>query len=411
MYKLLQDLRVIEAPSFIASPLCGLYLQQMGADVIRIDSIGGGPDFRRWPLSPEGSSFYWEGLNKGKKSITIDLSRPEGRELAVQLVTAPGEQGGLFVTNFPVAGFLSHARLAALRPDLITVRIMGWPDGEAAVDYTVNCAVGLPSMTGPALLGESPVNHVLPAWDLLTGAYAAFGLLAAEHHRRATGLGQEVRIPLSDVAITSVAHLGQLAEVMVAGADRPRVGNDVFGAFGRDFVTCDGRRLMIIAITPRQWTGLLKALDLMAPIAALEQELGVSFERDEGLRFEHRQRLFPLVDAAVARRHFADVEAALNRFDVCWGPYQTLGDAALNNGRLVRDNPAFTDLDQPSGYRYPVPGAAATLTGAERLPPTRAPRLGEHTDQVLAEVLGLSSAAISHLHDAGIVASPVSRGN
>ena len=123
MYELLRGLRVVEGASFIAGPSCGLHLAQMGADVIRFDQIGGGPDFRRWPLAPNGTSLYWEGLNKGKKSIAIDLGRPEGRELAVALATAPGDDGGVFLTNFPVGGFLSHEALCAKRADLITLRV------------------------------------------------------------------------------------------------------------------------------------------------------------------------------------------------------------------------------------------------------------------------------------------------
>ena len=148
MYNLLKGLRVVEAAAFIAGPTCGLYLAQFGAEVIRIDTLGGGPDFRRWPLTPDGDSLYWEGLNKAKKSVCIDLGRPEGRELAVRLAAAPGENGGLFVTNFPVEGFLSYERLKAAREDIVCVRVMGWADGRPAVDYTVNAAVGVPFMTG-----------------------------------------------------------------------------------------------------------------------------------------------------------------------------------------------------------------------------------------------------------------------
>src|SRR5208337_3142861 len=172
MYGLLQGMRVVEASAFVAGPLCGLHLLQMGAEVIRIDPIQGGPDFHRWPRTRNGSSLYWEGLNKGKKSIGIDLSCAEGKELAQALISAPGEHGGLFVTNYPIDSLMAHERLAARRRDLISVRIMGWPDGTNAVDYTVNAAVGLPFMTGPAD-STGPVNHVLPAWDLLAGAQAA----------------------------------------------------------------------------------------------------------------------------------------------------------------------------------------------------------------------------------------------
>src|SRR5580698_10401520 len=101
MYDLLNGLTVVEAAAFIAGPTSGLYLAQFGAEVIRIDQIGGGPDFRRWPVTEAGDSLYWEGLNKAKKSVAIDIGGPEGRELAIRLAAAPGENAGLFVTNFP----------------------------------------------------------------------------------------------------------------------------------------------------------------------------------------------------------------------------------------------------------------------------------------------------------------------
>src|SRR5690606_33797120 len=119
------------------------------------------------------------------------------------------------------------------RPDQITVRDMGWADGSSAPDYTINAAVGPPDMTGHPD-DPRPVNHVLPAWDLLTGSLAALSLLASERRRRETGEGEEVRVPLSDVAISTLGNLGQIAEVTLSGQDRPRVGNDLFGAFGRD---------------------------------------------------------------------------------------------------------------------------------------------------------------------------------
>ena len=188
--------------------------------------------------------------------------------------------------------------------DLISLRIMGWGDGATAVDYTVNAAAGIPMMTGPQALGAEPVNSVLPAWDLLAGAYGAFSLLAAERSRRDGGPGGEIRLPLGDLAAATLGHLGQLAEVLVSGTDRGRNGNDLFGAFGRDFATADGKRLMIVAITGRQWSDLVASLAVGADIAAIEAELGVSFERDEGLRYLHRERLWPIFEWAFASRTF-----------------------------------------------------------------------------------------------------------
>ncbi|EER61802.1 L-carnitine dehydratase/bile acid-inducible protein F [Acidovorax delafieldii 2AN] len=404
MYPILNGLRVVECASFIAAPSCALYLQQLGAEVIRIDPIGGGMDFARWPVAPGGQSLYWEGLNKGKRSVAIDLSRPEGRELATALITAPGPDAGLLVTNYPQKGFMSHEALSARRSDLVTVRVLGWGDGAPAVDYTVNAALGVPCMTGSQENGDTPVNHVLPAWDLLTGAYAAFAMLAAERHRCRTGQGQEVTVALSDVALASLGNMGQIAEVLTQG-DRPRYGNALFGAFGRDFTTADGQRVMVVAITGRQWTGLVTALGLQEPIAALESSLAVSFVADEGQRFVHRDALFPLFERAIGA---LSLDALRSRFEtqgVLWSTYQTLGTALEHDPRLSLDASLFSMLEHPSGLRYPAPGAAATFHGAERHGAVRAPRLGEHTDQVLAEVLSLSSARIGQLHDAGIVAT------
>lgn len=402
MYDLLQGLTVVEAAAFVAGPTGGLYLAQMGAEVIRIDAIEGGPDFRRWPLTPEGDSLYWEGLNKGKKSIRIDLARPEGRELAAALATAPGEDAGLFLTNFPVDGFLSHERLAARRPDLISLRIMGWPDGAPALDYTVNAAAGIPMLTGPAD-SDRPVNHVLAAWDLLGGAWAAFALTAALLRRRQTGQGAEIRVPLSDLAATSLSHLGMLAEVLTQG-ERPRLGNDLYGAFGRDFRCADARRLYVVAITPRQWRGLVAALGLAEAIAAIEAETGADFAADEGARFTHRARLFPLFEAAMATRSSADLAPAFDAAGVTWGPYQSLSEAVRQDARMFTANPRFETITHPSGLTYPAAGPAATLFGEASAPVCPAPRLGEHTDEVLATRLGLASGAIAALHDKGLVA-------
>ncbi len=403
MYRLLADLRIVECASFIAAPSCALHLQQLGATVIRIDPIGGGPDFYRWPRAPGGGSFYWEGLNKGKQSVAVDFSKPEGRRLVVDLITAAGADAGLFVTNFPKDGFLAHDKLCRQRSDLITVRVMGWADGGSALDYTVNAAIGVPHMTGGAANGNEPVNHVLPAWDLMSGSYAAFSLLAAERHRRLTGLGQEVTVPLSDVALSSLAHMGQVAEVLTQG-DRPRGGNDLYGAFGRDFATADGQRVMVAAITPKQWSGLIEALGVHAQVAAVEAQVGVSFARDEGQRYVHRGALMPIVEGAIAALPLAEVAQRFDAHGACWGPYRTLGQALAEEPRLSPQGPMFTPLLHPSGHRYPAPGAAAGFSQVPRLPAVRAPCLGEHTDQVLAEVLGLSTAQIGALHEAGLVA-------
>ncbi|RDV07514.1 carnitine dehydratase [Sphingorhabdus pulchriflava] len=396
MYNLLYGLSVIEASSFVASPTAGLYLAQMGAEVIRVDQIGGGPDFRRWPVTEENDSLYWENLNRAKKSVALDLASPQGRELLQELVRKTGQ----FVTNFPAEGFLSHTKLAEGRADLVTVRVMGWADGSPALDYTVNNAVGYPMMTGP---GPEPVNHVLPAWDLLSGAYAAFAMLAAIRKREATGDGSEVRIPLSDVAIGTVANLGGIAEVLHSGANRPRLGNAVYGLFGRDFVTRDGVRTMIVVVTHRQWANLLDALSLGDAVATIETARGVSFAKNDGLRFEHRDALYPLFEAAICQRDHAELASTLDAAGIVHSAYRTMLDAAKDE-RLVGNNPMFSAFDaNPSGFAYPAAGSFGTIPQQERGQPQTAPRNGQHSEEILADRLQLSTGEIARLIDSGIV--------
>ncbi len=396
MYNLLDGLQIIEASSFVASPTAGLYCAQFGAEVIRVDQINGGPDYHRWPVNEANDSLYWENLNRAKKSVALDLSRPEGRALLQALVQATGQ----LITNFPAEGFLAHEKLAEGRADLVTVRIMGWPDGAPALDYTVNNAVGYPMMTGP---GPAPVNHVLPAWDLLSGAYAAFAMLAAIRRREQMGEGSEVRIPLSDVAIGTVSNLGGIAEVLHSNTNRPRLGNAVYGLFGRDFVTKDGVRSMIVVVTHRQWAGLLTALGVSEAVHRIEAERGVSFAQDDGLRFEHRDALFPIFEQAVGALDHAMMSEMLNAAGIVHSAYKTMFDAA-HDARLVGSNPIFSAFDtNPSGFAYPAAGAFGTIPQLSRGDAKPAPRNGQHSEEVLSTQLGLSSGEVARLIDSGII--------
>lgn len=401
-FPVLTDMRIIEGASFVAAPSCAMHLAQLGAEVIRIDPIGGGPDYYRWPRSSGGTSYFWEGMNKGKKSVALDLKSPEGRELAIALITAPGPGSGLFVTNFPANGFLAHEPLAARRPDLITLRVMGHADGRPAVDYTINPRVGFPLLTGPESLEDRPVNHVLPAWDLLAGMHAACALLAAERMRQQTGEGQELRLPLSDLAMATLGNLGQIAEA-VEGVSRPRYGNALYGAFGRDFMTADGKRIMLVGLTAGQWRSLLRCLNIGNEVARIEHELDVSFAYDEGLRFQHRHNLFPVVEAAVAALPYEALAARLEAEGVCWSPYRSVTEALDQDPELSEQNPIFTALTHPGGATYLTPGLPTQFCSLPRGHPSPAPRLGQHTGEVLSTLLGLTSAELGHLHDRRIV--------
>ena len=211
MTGVLAGMRVVEGSAFVAVPLAGMTLAQMGADVIRFDRIGGGLDFQRWPVTDRGRSLFWAGMNKGKRSIAIDMQSERGRELISEIVTAPGEDAGLFLTNLRVRGWLDYETLAARRPDLVMLSLAGDRRGRPQVDYTVNPQLGFPTATGPEGSHEA-VAHVLPAWDCIAGNLAVAGLLAAERQRLRTGHGQEVTVTLKDVAAAMVGNLGFIGE-------------------------------------------------------------------------------------------------------------------------------------------------------------------------------------------------------
>ena len=403
MNTLLSDLTLVEVSSFVASPTVGLYFGQMGAEVIRIDHIAGGLDYDRYMLTEEGRSLSWENLNRTKKSVALDLRNPKGRELAQELARSVGQ----IVTNVPEGSFLDHATLAKGRDDLISLRIMGWHDGRQAMDFTVNAAAGYPLQTGPAEWDPDsapPVNQVMPAWDFITGAYSAFALLAALRHRDRTGDGAELKVPLGDVAIGTLANSGGMAEMLYRGADRERLGNDIWGAFGTDFASRDGKRFMVAALTSKQWAGLVEAFDMGGDVAELERDLGLSFADSDHNRYTHRRALAAMLQAEAAKHDYAELARRMAAAGTTFERYRTMHEASTDP-LLVDDNPLFGPSPvNPSGFAYPATRSFASVAGQERGDPAPAPFLGEHSEEVLSDRLGLSSGQIGALVDEGVVA-------
>ncbi len=404
---LLRGLRVIEGSAFVAAPLAGMTLAQMGADVIRFDALQGGLDARRWPVTREGRSLYWAGLNKGKRSLAVDLRTPEGRELVAGLICLPGPDCGLFLTNLATSGPLGYEALKARRPDVVVLNLIGNPDGSTAVDFTVNSAVGIPFATGPERAGgTAPVNNALPAWDLTAGMMAALGLLAAERHRRLSGEGQLVRLSLADVAFAMVGALGYVGDAAINGADRPATGNYLYGAFGSEFATRDGRMVYVVAITERMWSELVKATGMAEAMAALATARGLDLARNEGARFAARAEIRSAMAPWFAARTLGEIAAAFAPTGVCWGPYRTTTEMLAQDARVAK-NPMFAEIEQPGIGAYPVPGLALQFSASGRDAPRRAPILGEHTDEILETVLGLSAGEIGKLRDKGVVGGPI----
>ncbi len=406
-YDFLHRLRVIESSAFIAAPLAGLTLSQFGADVIRVDTIGGGIDYGRMPRMPQpggkGRSLYWTALNKGKRSVAIDLRKPEGRELMQALATAPGPDAGVLLTNIGTP-WLAHEVLARRRADMISCTIQGNGDGSTAVDYTVNCATGYPAITGGGSVAR-PVNHVMPGWDIACAYQAAFAVVAAVGHRRSTGTGAELKLALSDMAFTMLSHLGVLAEAELLQQERPSIGNHLYGAFGRDFGTADGGRIMVAAISAGQWKALVACCGIADAVVAVQQSMGLDFA-DEAQRFDGRDAIAALVEPWFAARGQADAEAALEQHKVCWGRYSTVGELLARDRRVTLDNPVFERMVTPGIGEHLSAGSAVRAPAMQRSPTEPAALLGTHTDEVLWEVLGLDAGAVGRLHDAGTVAGP-----
>ena len=161
----------------------------------------------------------------------------------------------------------------------------------------------------------APVNHVLPAWDIACAYQAAFAVAAAWASRRASGSGAEIRIALSDVAFSMLSHLGMSAEAELLGVDRPSIGNYLFGAFGRDFATRDGRRVFVAAISLNQWKSLVAACEIESSIGELETSLRMDFTK-EGDRYHAREPIAALVEAWTTARSLVEVVEIFNRREI-----------------------------------------------------------------------------------------------
>lgn len=398
----LAGLRIVELSAFVAAPLGAMTLAQLGAEVIRIDPLGGNIDFHRMPRAPNGESIYWASLNKGKKSVALALDTAEGQALARRIIHAPGADAGILLTNLPARKWMREGPAAALREDLITIRLVGNPDGSAAMDYTVNCASGFPIATGAT---RDPVNHVLPAWDVTAGLYIAIGLLAAERVRRATGRGQEIRIALSDVMLATVANLGYVADVEINGTSRPPLGNDLYGAFGRNFATADGREVMVVAISQKQWQAIGKATGLAARLAMIGPLLEVDLSTEVGI-FEAREAIAAVLKPWFAQRSLADIGRALDAAGVLWGPYQDFAQLVRDDPRCSTANPLFGRIDQPGIGRVLAPRSPLAFSLNTMPPAQPAPALGADTAQVLRTLAGLSTAEVDRLVQQRIIGAP-----
>ena len=392
----LAALTVIEVSSFVAAPLCGMTLSQLGAQVIRIDPIGGASDTHRWPLTADGTSIYWTGLNKGKRSVTVDLRSAEGQELVQRLIV---EGDGVVVTNTAGLPWLSYETLVAKRSNLIHLQVLGRHDGSTGVDYTVNAATGFPLITGPAD-HVGPINHVLPAWDVCCGLYAALAIVSALRRRDQSGVGAQISVPLEDVALATAGNLGLLTEPQVNGTERERLGNAIYGQYGQDFTSREGAAFMVVTLTRRHFQDLVEVTGCGTAISALAESLDADFA-DEGVRYRYRGVLSGLFATWFNEHSAEEIDQALSATSVLFERYRSFAETAAD--QRVTANPLFSRLHQDGLGDYLAPGLPTAFDG-QHFAGEPAPRLGGDTVGVLTAELGLSPADISRLTDANTIA-------
>lgn len=399
----LSGLRVVEVSSYLATPLAGLNLAQLGAEVIRVEPLAGAPDRTRWPVAASGESLYWTGLNRGKKSLAVDLDDPRGAEIVAELVVSPAS--GILVINTDRYPALRYDALAARRPDIIHALLTGRPDGSSSVDYLVQARSGLSSITGhPDGPDQRPVNHALPAWDLLAGSYLAISVLAANHRRTVTGAGEELRLSLEDVAVSTLTTLGWYPDVLCGGT-RMQLGNEVYGTTGLDVVTQDGARFMVVVLTPRHWRDLLRFTGLTERMALTEERLGVDFA-DEGVRFEHRGHIHGAVRSWFAGKTREEARAVLSSSKLLWEEFMSFFDGA----RLALKNPLVAKIDQPGVGDVMASGFPVHHRNSREPTPGPSPRIGADGDEILRDALELDEAEWRRLVEGGVVGRGPSSG-
>jgi len=299
---------------------------------------------------------------------------------------------------------MDHANLSQYRRDLIQVTLMGDRHGRPQVDYTVNPSLGIPDITGPEG-HEGPVANALPAWDLVAGNLVVSSLLAAERHRLRTGEGQDVELSLKDVAAATLGHLGMIGDAVLNDTARTKSGNALYGAYGQDFVCADGRRVMVIGLTQRQWTGLVKVTGTQDAMANMADRHGVDLN-DEGARWQVRDQITQVLKPWFAAQTSVQTGRTLDQAGVTWSPFRTVKEAVAEDPDLSPDNPIFETLKQPGLGSFPVPGCPTQFTSHGRTSPVAAPVLGTHTEEVLGDVVGMTDTEIAQLFDTGIVQSP-----
>jgi crotonobetainyl-CoA:carnitine CoA-transferase CaiB-like acyl-CoA transferase len=398
----LDGIRVLDLSRVLAGPWATQLLADLGADVVKIERPGEGDDTRAWGppylQSADGTareSAYFLCTNRGKRSVAVDVAKPEGAALVRELAAA----SDVVVENFKVGGLvkygLDYASLRARNPALVYCSVTGFgQDGPYAdrpgYDFIIQGMSGLMSVSG-APDGE-PMKTGVAIVDLFTGLYAANAIQAALHARRTTGRGQHVDMALLDVQVAVMAN--QAANYLVSGRDPRRLGNAHPNIVPyQAFSTADGS-LTVAVGNDAQYARFCDVL------GAPELASDARFATNEA-RVANRAALIPLLQLRLSAAPTAHWLERLERVGVPAGPINTLSQVFADpqvRHRGLRIDTAHPTLAQVPGVRCPIRMSESAI-GAP-LPP---PPLGWHTREVLAERLGLGEAELESLAERKVI--------
>ena len=397
MASALDDLRVIEMGQLLAGPFCGQLLADFGADVIKIEPPGVGDPMREWGREKSGGqSLWWPVVGRGKRSVTLDLRQAGGQDVARRLIT----DADILIENFRPGTLekwsLGPDELIALNPRLIVVRVSGYGQTGPYADRPGYGAIGEAMGGLRAVIGEPdrpPARAGISIGDTLAAIFACVGTLVALHSRERTGRGQVVDSALYEATLAVMESL--IPEYAITGYVRPRTGSILPNvAPANAYPTKDDREHLISANQDTVWRRLAVAMG--------RPELGDD-ERyaTHNARGRHQAELDALIAEWTATLDAEELEAILHEHSVPNGKIYTAPD--------MLDDPHFAAREAVVKLVHPLLGQLPMQNVAPKLSETPGevrwvgPELGQHTDEVLAEVLGLDAGEIATLHAAGVI--------
>jgi crotonobetainyl-CoA:carnitine CoA-transferase CaiB-like acyl-CoA transferase len=403
----LSHLTILDLSRVLAGPWCTQLFADLGARVIKIERPGSGDDTRAWgpPFLKDAAgrdtseAAYYLACNRGKLSVAVDFTRPEGQRIVRDLAL----QADVLVENFKVGGLakygLDYATISALNPRLIYASITGFgQDGpyadRAGYDFIIQGMSGFMSVTGERddLPGGGPQKAGVAITDLMTGMYAAVAILAALAHRDRNGQGQWVDLALLDSAVAMMAIMGM--NHLVSGSPPGRAGNAHQNIVPYQVFACADGHLIVAVGNDSQF---LKFCEVSGHAEWARDE---RFARNEN-RVRNRATLVPMVAQAVAKRTQHDWLAALEAVGVPCGPINKL-DQVFADPQLLARGMKF-DLPHPLAGSVPQVNAPVKMSGTPLKPDRPPPLLAEHTLQVLRERLALDDDAVARLAAAGVI--------